>query len=316
MLSICLPTYNYHIADIVADLSQQCLQCGIDFEIIVVEDGSAENFVKQNADIEQISGAVHIVNKQNRGRSATRNFLADKAKYHKLLFIDCDSAIPDSNFIQRYLDNYGHAVVCGGTTYNITQYKPEISLRYTFGTKVEKSTATKRNKQPYSAFTTNNLLIDKSIFSKIRFCEELKKYGHEDSLFGLTLKENNIPVVHIDNPVVHVGIEANNIFLDKTKAGIENLLVIRNIPNISKNFFLHIRLYRHYKKIESLQLCWLVRCIYKLSVSRLENSLLHSKHPSLFVFNFYKLGYLCTLAKKESNKLEPKSSSNTIDKSC
>lgn len=293
MLSICIPTYNQNVEKLVADLSRQCGESAINFEILVLEDGSAKEFVDENNTIESIKGVKHIVNEQNRGRSVTRNSLADMAQYEKLIFIDCDSAIPDNNFIKRYLDNYAIDIVCGGTTYNEIQYSPEISLRYTFGIKVEKSSAEKRNKAPYSAFTTNNMMVSRKIFEKIRFCELLKKYGHEDSLFGFNLQLNDITIKHIDNPVIHTGIESNKIFLEKTKNGIENLLAIRNIEGISPDFFNHIRLCRHYNKMKRMHLLWTIRLAYKMFGKGLERHLLTAKHPKLMFFNLYKIGYLC-----------------------
>ena len=291
MLSICIPTYNCNVVKLVADLSQQCQESAIDFEILVLEDGSPK-LVDENAAIENIEGAKHIISSENYGRSVTRNRLSDIAKGEKLIFIDCDSAIPDKLFIKRYLENSATDVVCGGTTYNELQYSPEISLRYTFGTKVEKTPATKRNLVPYSAFTTNNLMVSKKIFEKIRFCEALKKYGHEDSLFGFELQENNIPILHIDNPVIHTGIENNETFLAKTKTGIENLIAIRQIEGINSNFFNHIRLCRHYAKLKKLHLLWMVKLTFKLFCKSLEKHLLTSRHPKLMFFNLYKIGYL------------------------
>lgn len=293
MLSICIPTYNCNVVKLVADLSQQCQKAAIDFEILVLEDGSDKEFADENNAIENLKGARHIVSKENFGRSTTRNRLADTAQYEKLIFIDCDSAIPDTLYINRYLENRNCEVVCGGTTYNELQYSPEISLRYTFGTKVEKTPATKRNQAPYSAFTTNNLMVSKKIFEKIRFCEALKKYGHEDSLFGFELQENNIPILHIDNPVIHTGIETNEKFLAKTRAGIENLIAIRQIDGISPKFFSHIRLCRHYVKLKKLHLLWMVKLTFKLFCKSLERHLLTSRHPKLMFFNLYKIGYLC-----------------------
>ena len=40
MLSILIPTYNYNITRLVADLHQQASDTYVDFEIIVMEDGS------------------------------------------------------------------------------------------------------------------------------------------------------------------------------------------------------------------------------------------------------------------------------------
>ena len=91
MLSICIPTYNYDVEKLVSDLSRQCEEASVEFEILVLEDGSDEKFVNKNNAIESIRGAKHIVSRENFGRSVTRNRLAYAAKYGKLIFIDCDT---------------------------------------------------------------------------------------------------------------------------------------------------------------------------------------------------------------------------------
>ena len=76
---------------------------------------------------------------------------------------------------------------------------PTRLLRWKYGRKKEQKKASDRNKHPYSRFSTFNVIIDKSIFSKFRFYEELKQYGHEDTLFSYQLKKAGIAIYHIDN---------------------------------------------------------------------------------------------------------------------
>ena len=135
-------------------------------------------------------------------------------------------------------------------------------------------------------------MVSKCVFEKIRFCESIKKYGHEDSLFGFDLQENDIKILHIDNPVIHIGIEPNDIFLSKTRAGIENLVAMKRIDGINSKFFSSIRLYRHYERLKSMRMLWVVRLTYSLFGKCLEKHLLNSRHPKLLYFNLYKIGYL------------------------
>ena len=64
-------------------------------------------------------------------------------------------------------------------------------------------------KNPYHSFKSNNFLIRKSIFSKIRFNENITSYGHEDTQLSLEFKKNKIKILQIDNVVYHDGIENN-----------------------------------------------------------------------------------------------------------
>ena len=62
MISILIPTYNHNITRLVTDLHQQALETYVDFEIIVVEDGSTL-FIEENKTTLDIieSGPEYIV---------------------------------------------------------------------------------------------------------------------------------------------------------------------------------------------------------------------------------------------------------------
>jgi hypothetical protein len=79
----------------------------------------------------------------------------------------------------------------------------------------------KRAKHPWASFTGFNFIIDKSIFMKIRFNEDLKQYGHEDTLLGYQLRIAGVEIIHIDNALIHDGVESNEVFIAKTKLGVE-----------------------------------------------------------------------------------------------
>src|ERR1035437_2235981 len=102
MLSILIPTYNYNITRLVADLHQQAVDTDVVFEIIVIEDGSTL-YVKENNAINELYFCRHIVLDENIGRSAVRNKLADEAKYDHLIFIDCDAEVFSIHFIEKYI---------------------------------------------------------------------------------------------------------------------------------------------------------------------------------------------------------------------
>jgi GT2 family glycosyltransferase len=66
-------------------------------------------------------------------------------------------------------------------------------------------------------------LIHKSLFEKVKFNEDLAGYGHEDTFFGLELFGQGLIIRHIDNPLIHLGLESASDFLEKTATGIANL---------------------------------------------------------------------------------------------
>lgn len=83
---------------------------------------------------------------------------------------------------------------------------------FQYGHKREEKSAQTRNKTPYQAFTSFNMLIPKKVFLAIKFDESITKYGHEDTLFGIMLEKEKKEILHINNPLYHKGIENNIIF--------------------------------------------------------------------------------------------------------
>ncbi|MDD3860912.1 MAG: glycosyltransferase [Bacteroidales bacterium] len=298
MLNICIPVFNYDINPFVKLLHEQCLTEKINFRIIVYEDGSNSNFVEKNKRITEFPEVSHFINRENRGRSAARNYLVSKVESGKILFIDCDSSLPDNNYIRNYLSNFDKPIVCGGTIYKASQKKNGHELRYKYGIHREMISAKQRNTNPNKAFATNNFMSSKEIFDKVVFREFLHKYGHEDSLFGYELKNNSIKIFHIDNPVIHEGIESNEIFLKKTEDGIENLIIIENSTEIDKSFTAEIRIVNIYKQLKKYFLIWLPQFFYKLFKNNIKKHLLVSKNPSLYLFDLYKIGYYCEIKRK------------------
>jgi glycosyltransferase involved in cell wall biosynthesis len=292
MLSILIPTYNYNITFLVADLHQQAMDTYIDFEIIVMEDGSTL-FVEENKKINEFKFCRHIVLDENVGRSAIRNKLADEAKYDHMLFLDCDAKVSSTHFVEKYISFCKEeCIVLGGRIYDEDNTYPQFSLITKYGKERERNDNRNliyREKKPM--FTTPNFLISTSIFNKIRFDETIKGYGHEDTIFGIKLHQMQINFIFIDNPVIHIGLENNETFILKTKSAIRNLLSLYQsgkYPSlVNESKLLH-----HYMIFKKLHFTGILAFKYKL-LHRIIQRQLCSSHPSLFLFDIYKLMFLC-----------------------
>ncbi len=151
----------------------------------------------------------------------------------------------------------------------------------------------KRNKHPYSRFSTFNVLIDKTIFSKFRFYEELKQYGFEDTLFGYQLKKAGINMLHIDNGLVHEGLETNKEYLVKTKYSIENLSKLYDNVTDKKTFSSIVGLLRIYRFLRFFHLTRIMAGLFIRFRDKMEIKLDSSK-VSLELFRFYKISMFCT----------------------
>jgi glycosyltransferase involved in cell wall biosynthesis len=293
MISILIPVYNCNIVSLVYELHNQASVASVPVEIIVLDDCSSELLRDQNKDVNKLEGVKFKELEKNVGRASIRNKLAGMAAYPTLLFMDCDSEVPDPDYIKNYLPYCGkEIVVCGGRSYRpVPPEEPEMMLRWLYGTKREQLQANVRSKDPYHSFMTNNFLISRSILSRIQFDESLVQYGHEDTLFGFELKKRGIPVIHIQNPLIHTGLEITREFLRKTTEGIENLVILVVQGKLDKEGFEDIRILRAYNKINRLGLVNLYLKIYCQFERTIMKNLM-SINPNLFDFDLYKLAVL------------------------
>ena len=292
MLSILIPTYNYNITRLVTDLHQQAVDTYVDFEIIVMEDGSTL-YVEENKAVNDFVFCRHIVLKENIGRSAVRNKLADEATFDHLLFIDCDAEVCSPHYVEKYVAFCKEpCVVIGGTAYDENENDPRYSLRLAYGRQREARSALERsNEHTYHNFATFNFLISKALFQKVRFDESIRGYGHEDTLFGHQLHELGTHFIHIENPLIHKGLDDNQTFLLKTEEGVRNLYLLYKTERYP------------YLVDESKLLNTFVR-IYKTGLTRLATfafrvlkpylqSHLSKPDPSLRLYDCYKILFLC-----------------------
>ena len=287
MISICIPIYNFNVVDLINSIINQGKEIKNPFEIICIDDCSNKETLKLNAKISSHKTVNYLTLKKNIGRSKIRNLFLENACYENLLFIDCDCSIQSENFLEKYFEQVNNSVVYGGRIHHNNPPKnKEKRLRWLYGIKKEDQNFNYRVKNPYHCFRSNNFLIKKTILSQIRFNENIKTYGHEDTFLSIELKKNKIAIYQINNPVFHEGIEDNKVFLEKTKSAIKNLIFMeKNTVDISS-----INLIKIYHLISKLKLTWLVFPMSKTILNILERQLLSSR-PSLKIFDLYKLIY-------------------------
>lgn len=295
-LSVLIPIFNFPVLSLVKTLHQQAKRLELEFEILCYDDGSTDGATKElNNKLADLAGVVYKEFKQNKGRSQIRNLLAKESKYENLLFIDSDSRIVNNDFLQIYMEAAKECeVVAGGTVY-IQQPQKEFSLRYYYGKSREELSAEERSRDPYKNLCLNNTLIRKKLFVNHLLDENILKYGHEDTKFALSLKKSMVNICHIDNAVEHIGLEENAVFLSKTKDGVANFLYLSNEGIVNRT-----KLYRSFKLLQATGLSKLFIYLWNLGEKPLMKNL-HSSHPSIFLFDLYKLQLLLKLNKGNRN---------------
>lgn len=288
MLSICIPVYNFNISPLVNELTNQAKSVQIPFEIIVIDDCS-QRFKDENR--ATCENQLYIELEENVGRSKIRNLFLQYAKYDYLLFLDCDSLVENPLFLSNYVAaiKENPSVVCGGRIYDNVQPGKEQLLSWKYGVEKESKTAEVRKEAPNKSFMTNNFLIAKKVLEEIKFDERITKYGHEDTLFGFSLKKKNIAVMHIENPVLNGDVEENTAFLNKTREGVINLIQILKYMDCDPELIEDISILRFYKKVQKndgfINFGFLFLkpfIVYRLRTGKV----------NLKLFDFYKLGTL------------------------
>ena len=287
-LSILIPTYNDVCVTLVHTLYAQAIASGIPFEILVADDGSTDQqSIRENASITQWEHCSILRREQNAGRAAIRNFLAQQSSFPRLLFVDSDMVVCRADFLTKYLA-CDAPVIDGGI---IVRGGSEDNLRSRYEhAEEDKHSVEQRNLRPYHDFHTANFLIQRDLMLQIPFDERYSHYGYEDVAFGITLKAKGIPISHIDNPLSFEVFETNDAFLLKTEEGLRTLYLFRNeLKDYSRLL--------QFIETKPRPVLALAVFIYNLLGTVIRRQLT-SRHPSLLLFKFYKVGYYLHHAKE------------------
>jgi hypothetical protein len=209
------------------------------------------------------------------------------------LFIDGDAKINNANYIQNYCPYFNQGtVVVGGTIYQTTDLAQQNLLRYLVGKKTEEIQAHIRQNKPYNSFVTFNFLMPKTLFDELQIPNYLNGYGHEDTLIGIQLSQRNVPLAHIQNPLVHTGLDDNLDYMHKIEQSLQSaLLLYYNYPHTNE-LCAHIKILRYYKMLSTFKLRRIVAYIFSKTKTILTLKLTGTK-PQIQYLNYYKLGYLC-----------------------
>lgn len=304
MISFIIPTYNYICVALVGDLQRQAAELkaslgeAFDYEIIVADDGSPDkSTIEANRAINALQGCRLEERPRNVGRAYLCNWLIEAARFNLIVLIDSDAAVCTPDFVARYWHSRSEAdVVCGTIRNPQTPCQPGCELRYAYEKKAEKTRAKRDfNASPYLHLSTFNIMLNRRRIGGLRFDTRCKEYGYEDSLFGLTLRERGMTVKHIDNPLIHTGIDTNESFLKKTEASMRTLYGLKGVMQESSGTS------RLYKKLCHLHVDGLFRLFFKTMLPLIRRHLL-GRHPSVKVFQLYKLGYYALYDKTQQQK--------------
>ena len=290
-ISILIPTYNHTCVELVHTLQQQASQLPISYEIIVADDGSTlPHTIEANRAINNYTNSRYIERPENAGRAAIRNYLAYQASKPWVLFIDSDMVVRRPDFLRRYVETPNEqAVWDGGISVGGDANLLKNNLRYHYERAAEhQHTAERRQQEPYRDFHTANFMAPKQLMTKYPFDLRFRHYGYEDVLFGMTLESHRIPIYHLDNPLSFEVFEENEQFLNKTEEGLRTLYTFRHELKDGSRLL---------QRMEHLG--WIIPLLrlFHQTTKKLERRIL-LRHPNLFLFSLYRLGYFATLSER------------------
>jgi hypothetical protein len=293
MLSILIPIYNQDVRSLVHTLAKQCAREKINYQILCFDDGSSEKYRAINRELGFMIHVNYTEMSENLGRSKIRNWLGKAAYFEYLLFLDGDSVVKSRTFIKSYKEHAkSDLVLYGGRTYSKKMpASKKKRLHWKYGSTREALPAKKRNRDAYLNFQSNNFLIPQSIFSIKGFDEGITGYGYEDLLYARELQQLNVDILHIENPVIHEGLENNDVFLRKTENAISNLAAI-----YKKGSHPTTRLIKTYEKLERFGITNRIYNFMSGREKRLKDKML-SENPSVRIFNLWKLLLFIRLVK-------------------
>lgn len=290
-ISVLIANYNWDVSILIKELHKQLIASKVAFEILCYDNSKGSSFESSNEKLNALDFVTYRLEHHYIGRSQNRNKLALDAKHGWFLFLDGDSAIPNPEFIANYLTTSKSAmVVCGGTAYAEKPLNENQLLRWTYGKEREEIRSELRNEKANSGFSSFNFLIKSEAFELVGFNNELTQYGHEDTLFGQDLRKHHFNVLHINNPLVHLGLDENQVFLEKTRNAIQNLKTLVD----SKILENESKLTSYYLRLSKTRTKKVISALFKRNKNRWEKNLC-GQAPNMRTFDLYRLGYLCSL---------------------
>ena len=230
MLSILIPVYRYDVRALVRELIRQAESRPLaDYEILVFDDGSPEDFRRLNRELSELDHVLYVEMARNLGRAGIRNYLAQQSIYPYLLFLDSDVYPEHDDFLDRYLRWLPtSSILCGGRSY--APEPPDNSkcyLHWHYGSQREVKSAEVRNHRPHFGFMSNNFLTPREIVLQQPFPSFFSGYGHEDTLWAHQLERAGVSILHLDNPARHLGLETTGDFIRKQRRAVENLQLVK-----------------------------------------------------------------------------------------
>lgn len=221
-LSILSPVYRFDPSALVTALAKAC-QAAPDLavELVLVDDGSGDPalLAKLEAAVMAFPAPASLVAfTANQGRSAARNRLTVEARAPWLLFLDCDMLPDSTDFLARWhqlIADTAPPIAYGGFTTVQVPDEPRLALARALAERVDCLPAAERTARGGVAVATSNLLVRADILRAVPFDAGFQGWGWEDVDWALRAHAAGHPVLHVDIPATHLGLDEPGTVLRK-----------------------------------------------------------------------------------------------------
>jgi glycosyltransferase involved in cell wall biosynthesis len=213
VLSVLVPFFRDDPTPILLACREASRRLGGRVEFVLHDDGSADMVLlnKITRTMAGLASPVFLyISPNHQGRSATRNALVATARAHHVLFLDADM-IPDHDaFLDHWLEAASQpetAIAFGGFSVAQTQRASATDLHYFLSRRADCRSAADRMRDPAQFTTTSNLLVRRDVLEAFPFDGDFRGWGWEDVDWALRVAEAH-PILHIDNPATHAGLDS------------------------------------------------------------------------------------------------------------
>jgi glycosyltransferase involved in cell wall biosynthesis len=241
-LSVLIPFLNDDPRRLIAALDKEAKALKRKVELVLLDDGAGDDELarKVGEAVQALKLPARLVQlPRNEGRSKGRNRLARHARAKRLLFLDSDM-LPDApDFLGRYLELIATSdppVAFGGFSVDQAPYRTEHRLHRKMALRSDCAPAKVRSLTPEKFVFTSNLLISREVFEAESFDEGFKGWGWEDVEWGVRVSRNH-PILHIDNPATHLGLDPAPIIAMKYEQSAANFArLYRSHPDVVRTY--------------------------------------------------------------------------------